>query len=342
MKSLKDISWNVTEEEYRQDKALSYSTLARFKREGFNNLSSLFSPLSTPSLTFGSAVDSMITGGKEEFDERFMVIEFPDISDTLKQIANTLYTLYHNEYLTVSDIPDEILAQVGKDCDFYANPKYKNYRVKLIREQCNNYYNVLRIAEGKQILDTDTYNSVISAVNTLYSNSVTAYYFNTEEPNVERLYQLKFKDTINGIPYRCMADLLICDHINKVITPVDLKTSSKPEWDFYKSFVEWKYDIQARLYHKIIRNNLLKDDYFKDFKLLDYEFIVINKKTLTPLVWVFPLTQAEGNVKIGNTEFTNPLAIGEELYSYLQEQPNVPKGIHTDNINNLKEWIEKL
>ena len=41
MKSLYDISWKVSEEEYREDSALSYSTLARFEREGFNNLDKL-------------------------------------------------------------------------------------------------------------------------------------------------------------------------------------------------------------------------------------------------------------------------------------------------------------
>ena len=30
-KSLKDISWQVSEEEYRQDPALSYSTLAKYE-----------------------------------------------------------------------------------------------------------------------------------------------------------------------------------------------------------------------------------------------------------------------------------------------------------------------
>lgn len=52
-KSLKDISWNVSEETYRADPALSYSTLARYEREGFNNLDKLFDRLETPSLTFG-------------------------------------------------------------------------------------------------------------------------------------------------------------------------------------------------------------------------------------------------------------------------------------------------
>ena len=68
MRSLKDISWNISEEDYRKDPALSYSTLARFNRERFNNLNKLFDKIETPSLTFGSAVDSIITGGMEEFN----------------------------------------------------------------------------------------------------------------------------------------------------------------------------------------------------------------------------------------------------------------------------------
>ena len=39
-----------------------------------------------------------------------------------------------------------------------------------------------------------------------------------------------------------MADELIVNHERKIIIPVDLKTSSKCEWDFYKSFVDWRYE----------------------------------------------------------------------------------------------------
>ena len=49
-KSLRDISWQVDEPTYRADPALSYSTLARYEREGFNNLDKLFDSIDTPSL----------------------------------------------------------------------------------------------------------------------------------------------------------------------------------------------------------------------------------------------------------------------------------------------------
>ena len=93
-KSLRDISWNVSEETYRADPALSYSTLARYEREGFNNLDKLFDRLETPSLTFGSAVDSIITGGQEEFDERFMVAEFPSTPDSITKMVKSLFSQY--------------------------------------------------------------------------------------------------------------------------------------------------------------------------------------------------------------------------------------------------------
>lgn len=48
MKSLKEISWDVDEATYRADPALSYSTIARYEREGFNNLDKLFDKLDTP------------------------------------------------------------------------------------------------------------------------------------------------------------------------------------------------------------------------------------------------------------------------------------------------------
>ena len=53
MRSLKDISLNISEEEYRKMPELSYSTLAKYERGGFNSLSTLFDKVESPSLLFG-------------------------------------------------------------------------------------------------------------------------------------------------------------------------------------------------------------------------------------------------------------------------------------------------
>ena len=347
-KSLKDISWDVSEETYREDPALSYSTLARYEREGFNNLSKLFDRVETPSLTFGSAVDSIITGGQEEFDDRFVVVDLPtDLSDTLITVAKTLFDRYNSLYTNIEEIPEDILSEVGKECDYYAGDKYRATRIKHIKEKCAEYYNLLYIANGKTILNTNTYNDVCNTVNVLKNSESTRFYFAEDNPfdGIERYYQLKFKGTFNGINYRNMADLIVVDTNNKTVLPIDLKTSGKPEWDFHKSFNDFRYDIQARLYWSIIRQNMDKDDYFKDFRLLDYKFIVANRRTLIPLVWECPFTQAVGTLtfgKNGQISYRHPFEIGEELSHYLSSGAVVPIGIEVTESNNITTWLNKL
>lgn len=346
-KKLSDISLNITEEEYRRDSALSYSTLARYEREGFNNLDKLFDRLETPSLTFGSAVDSLITGGQKEFDERFMVAEFPSTPDSITKMVKSLFSQYRDSYRSLITIPDNAIIRETEYQSYQMNWKPET-RAKVIKEKGADYYNLLFIAGSKTILDTQTYQDVCSAVRALKESKSTQFYFaedNPFEPDIERFYQLKFKGEFNGVKYRNMADLIIVNHKEKWVKPVDLKTSSHTEWDFYKSFVDWRYDIQARLYWAIIRQNMDKDEYFKDFKLLDYDFIVVNRRILVPLVWACPFTQVVGTLKFGKNgqiEMRSPFVIGEELSYYLTSRPKVPMGISEIGTNNLQEWLNTL
>lgn len=137
--------------------------------------------------------------------------------------------------------------------------------------------------------------------------------------------------------------LIVVDHSKKTIYPVDLKTSSHREYDFYKSFVQWRYDIQARLYWRLIRQTLDRDDYFKDFKLADYKFIVVNNiNNPLPLVWKFEYTQQQGPITLkNNVVLRDPEDIGKELYNYLQEKPLVPTGIKIKGVNSITEWLNK-
>jgi hypothetical protein len=347
IKSLYDISWNVTEEQYRQDTALSYSTLAKYEREGFNNLDKLFDRVETSSLTFGSAVDSIITGGQEEFNNRFMVAEFPATPDSIVKIVKSLFNQYWEDHMSIESIPNDDIIRETELQNYQMNWKPET-RAKVVKEKGAEYYNLLFVAGNRTILDSETYQDVCNAVNVLRNSDATSYYFapnNPFEPEIERLYQLKFKGEFNGVSYRNMADLIIVDHERKTVTPIDLKTSSKTEWDFYKSFVDWRYDIQARLYWAIIRQNMDKDEYFKDFKLLDYVFIVVNRKTLTPLTWVCPFTQAQGTLKFGKNnqiEMRSPFEIGNELSLYISSRQKVPFGIEENKHNNLEFWLNKL
>lgn len=347
-KSLKDISWQVSEREYRADHALSYSTLARYEREGFNNLDKLFTRIETPSLTFGSVVDTLITGTEEEFNNTFMVAELEDcVSDTLVTIVKKIFNDFKETYNALKDIPDEaILTSIeGIQWNNHWLPKT---RVKKIKEDCAGYYGLLYLAKGRTIISTKTYFMATCAVDALKTSDATKFYFepnNMFDNNIERLYQLKFKATFNNVDYRCMADLLVTIHDKKLVVPVDLKTSSHAEWDFYKSFIDWRYDIQSRLYWRIIRDNMNKDPYFKNFELAPYKFIVVNKLTRTPLVWNFNSTKEIGDLFLGKNKqivLRDPFTIGEELSSYLKDRPRVPNKIELQKPNQLEKWINTI
>lgn len=104
-------------------------------------------------------------------------------------------------------------------------------------------------------------------------------------------------------------------------------------------------DIQARLYWRIIRANMDKDPVFKDYELADYKFIVVNKKTLTPLVWEFNKTKVIGTLTLGKNgqiELRDPYELGKELSIYLSSRPTVPIGININGENNIVEWLNTI
>lgn len=343
-KSLKDISWLVTEETYRADSAYSYSTLAKFDREGFEKLETLFDKVDSPSLLFGSIVDTLLTDGYEAFEKLFFVAEFPEVTDKVKIIVDALFGEYKNTYSTLNQIPNDIIIAYTESFEYQKNWK-PDTRAKVIKEQGNEYYSLLYLAGDKRVIGTALYQDAMACVDKLKSSDATKWYFMDDSPfddTTERLYQLKFKGEYNGINLRIMADLIVVDHEHKIIYPCDLKTSYKTEWNFYKSFYEWRYFIQAQLYAEIIRQNIENDEYFKDFTIAPYRFIVVCNKTKCPLVWEYADTFCATDIiygKQGQYICRNWRNIVKELHYYLTETPVVPQGINVTIPNDLIKYL---
>lgn len=341
MKSLYDISWKCTEEEYRADRAYSYSTIAKFEREGFNNLDKLFDKVESPSLTFGSVIDCLMTDTQEDFDRRFFVADFPELPDSQKKMVDYLWQWNHEKYSSLVDIPNKDVIEVSEFLNFQLNWKPET-RAKVIKENGEEYYDLLTLAEGKTVISQSLYDNALACVDSLRTSEATRFYFEKDNPfnkDIERLYQLKFKGEYDGIPLRCMMDLAAVNHKDKIIYPCDLKTSSHKEWDFPKSFIDWNYMIQAQLYAEILKQNLDKDDYFRDFKIAPYRFIVINRYSLTPLVWEFEQTFSRVGCNLGDQEFRGWRDIVKELDFYLKNESKVPKGINMNTLNKIEDYF---
>ena len=342
-KSFKDISWQVDEPTYRQDPALSYSTLARYEREGFEHLDTLFDKVESSSLLFGSCVDTLLTDGEDAFNNQYYVSDIPSMKPSVEPIVKKVYELFHNSYTNINGIPDSDILPIISEFNY--QPNWKNEtRCKVIRQEGQQYYQTMFMAGDKTIVPQNVYNRVFACVRSLKDSSQTRRYFSDNDPfsNVEKFYQLKFKGSLGGVEYRCMADIIVVLHDSKVVIPCDLKTSSHREYNFPESFLKWRYDIQSRLYWRLIRQAMDKDDYFRDFKLENYDFIVVNNiDNPNPLVWNFGQTQLSGTITVGNKELRDPEDIGRELSYYLKEKPKVPLGVRQLGENSIEDWFKR-
>lgn len=349
MKSLKDIALHIDEPTYRKMPGLSYSIISKFQSVGFD-IEKLQELHSSPSLTFGSAVDAIITGGQEEFDRNFMVVDLPNIPDSASNCIRVIWNKYKDTYKHLKDIPTDTLNTELQLNGFWPNSRYSaQARINgFFKNPVEDYYQLNYIAENKTILNTETHMQVLNAVSALKTSTATKDYFAEDNPwdnNIERLYQLKFKATLNGVDYKCMMDDCIVIHDKKIIIPIDLKTScSCDEKDFYFNFLQWHYQLQARLYYRILRDNLDKDEYFKDFEILNYRFVFCKKDSCTPLVWEFEDTKKVGTLYYGRHNqigLPDPEDLGKELFLFFSSGQK-PEELLIADRNSLTKWINTL
>lgn len=341
-KSLADISWQVDEPTYRQDPALSYSTLAKFEREGFAHLDTLFDRVDSPSLLFGSIVDTLITDGEKAFNDNYIVSDIPSMKPSVEPIVKKIFQQYHDAYTNINDIPDSNLMPIIAEFNYQPNWKSAT-RCNSVRQEGQQYYQTMFMAKGKTVVTQNVYNKAFACVRALKDSPQTSYYFKDNDPfeDIERFYQLKYKETLNNITYRCMMDLAIVDHKNKLVIPCDLKTSSHREYEFPESFIQWHYQIQGRLYYRLLRQAMDRDEYFKDFKLCKYRFIVVNNiDNPLPLVWTFEQTDTYGDIYLRDIRFRDPEHIGKELSYYLEKSPKIPIGVSLTTSNSIESWLK--
>lgn len=206
-KELKDIALSITEPEYRQRPELSYSTLSTYERSGFDGLDHLFDKIESPSLLFGSIVDTILTDGMDAFYEHFIVLDV-NVTDGGKDVCKKLQELYPN-ISSFEDFPEEIVSYAAKEAGFWKADKWDKIRYREVFKTGNivEYFNALKSSD-KTIVDSVTYNDALKCVEALRTSTATQGYFaqDDELSPLRRYYQLKFAAKFENVGYRCMAD----------------------------------------------------------------------------------------------------------------------------------------
>lgn len=330
-----------SDELYFSNPAYGHSTLCRFERDGFKALKHLYDPLDSPSILFGHMVDCMLTEGMKAFHDQFHMQQFAYTKDSDQyRIAEKLSVAFPD--VEWENVPDESKLAARIELDAWKNLKVEDTILRKINENCSKIFDDIKDSKGKVSCTWEDYNDAKACVDAVLNEPSTAFFFKGDD-KIERHFQLQFFEEFNGVPVKCKPDMLLVDHENKRVTIGDLKTTSFPEYEFYKPFVNFGYMTQANMYTRIIRKRMDSDPVFKEYKINPFFFVPVNRETLTPILFHTDMNHKEGDFQIGKIKFRDPFTVAKELHDYeCQKGIKVPTYINEHKRNSLDSLIEKF
>ena len=345
MKSLKDFSLNIPEEDYHKYPAWSYSIIAKYAKEGFSSLATLHEPtVPTPSLEFGSLFDSIITKGLDSMDEYY--ISSTTIPNGEKKALDYMLSQTDTHF---SDLTPDFVMSCCDACQY--QPTW-GYQAKMKHLSPYEEYYEAKLS-GKKVVSQQDWDDASEMAKIFRNDEYLKGLFGTKDTdNVEYLYQTQFcipYTTEDGtvVKIKIMPDLLVVNHKERIIQPVDLKTSSIPAWGFKENFIKFRYDIQASLYTDVLRTIMDKDEYYETFTILPYLFTDISRADKVPVTYIYnpkEESQIDGlSYTIGERvyQYKGWKALLNEILEYEKQNAKVPSYIKTDGPNDLLSIISK-
>lgn len=333
--SLKDYSLNLPDDQYHADPAWSYSIISRYAKDGFNAIATLHDKITTtPSMEFGSLFDSILTKGKKTLDEYIVSDTCPPPAE--KGVLDQLLTMTDAPFY---DIPSFTLEDAFNAADYQRrwgyDAKFKN------TEKYKDYYEARRT--GKKVVSQTDWDDAVTMAKIFRSNPYLSELFGTKSnEHTEYIYQSQFKtkmDLPNGkaVDIKIMPDLLVVDHDNKVIRPVDLKTSTDPAYNFSDNFIRFRYDIQASVYTDVLVKIMEEDDQYKEYTLLPYLFTDISRSDMVPVTYEYdPRSESQKDgLAFGQYQYKNWKTLLMEIMDYEEANAKVPSYITVDGPNDL-------
>jgi len=323
----------MTEPEYRKVEAISYSMLSGVSKSPASLIST--EKLETPSIIYGSAVDTLTFDGEEAFMEKFGINSGVSPSAIVEKITREVMDVIittKGEYEGELDEYDELILSTAKANEYGKGWKDETITRKIKDEGGRDLYNLVKINQGKWLLDTLQYQNVRNSAHTLYTHEFTSKWMNCNDDE-SIVFQFPILWVYKGFKCKSLFDILKFDHKNKIIYPIDLKTSYDHVLGFPKNFIKWMYYLQASFYTEAIKYWKLEYKEFFDYRVDDFRFIIISSTDpFKPLVYKCTpedlyagkyggTIQSTGETVKGFDQLIEDMQwhIANELYSYPRE-----------------------
>jgi hypothetical protein len=276
----------MSEPEYREVQAVSYSMLSGVSKSPASLINT--TRLSTPSLTYGSAVDTLCFDGEEVFKQKFIINSAASPSKVVEEIVREVITVVVQQKGSIQgtlDDYDDLILSIGRAKKYGDGWKDETIIRKVKDEAGRDLFEFLKEADGKLILDTLEYQNVINTVNTLYTHEFSRKWL-TVNDDEEIVFQFPVFWKYKGVNCKCLFDIIKVDHKNKVIYPVDLKTTYDHVLGFPYNYIKWSYVIQSSFYSESLKYFKLEYPEFFDYRIDYFRFLVVSSQDpFKPLVY---------------------------------------------------------
>lgn len=345
MKSLKDYSLRLSEQDYHNYPAWSYSKIAKYAKNGFAAIATLDEKQKpTAAMVFGSLFDCMLTQGSKATKAQYAVFDRV-VPDAEKRVLDTLVSTCTASYFEA--LTSDEITTATEACQYYPKWGY-DAKYKHLVEYADYY---LAKRSGKTLVTPEEWSDAFTMMSIFRNDEYLKDLFGTKSSeDVEYIYQAKYvvDYTLPSgqiVPVKIMPDLIKVNHKAKTVQLVDLKTSGDPAWNFKENFVRLAYYIQAKLYSDVMRIIMDDDEDYRSYTLLPYLFTDISRTDKVPVTYVYDQTDPS---QFDGFTFSN----GERTYSYKgwqtllceildyqARQATVPSYIRTDGPNDLLDIL---
>lgn len=282
--------------EYRNSLAISQSAVKDFRFKSPRRWKALWIDREPEDrdddvFTFGNLVDTLLFT-PELLNERFYIA---DVSKIPKGGVEKIVSRVYQEYLKldVKDCPtpiknikiidDSSLPETYEEITYNLEPLRAEIlqackdeawqgtwkddtRINKIIAQGTEYFGLLDLAKGRDVITTEVNFDAISVVNRLKTDSTVLKYF-VQNEEFRNLYQVELfttyvNDNLTELPVKGAIDIVHIDVKNNIVQLVDFKTTFSA-FDFIKSIKQYSYCDQLSFYDYLLRQKFADLEFLK-------------------------------------------------------------------------------
>lgn len=291
-----------------------------------------------PHLVKGRVIHCLLLN-PEDFDKEFIIIPRKLPSGNNKMVVDEIFKLYTDlgdDSLSLRLFEKDILDLL-EIINLHQKLKTDEARIKKILTDDNiSYFDFLKKAAGKTLVDVETLNYCKESVMALSTNDnvKTLLGFNKSEEDTHiTVYNeiglisdenLFFNDAPFG--FKGILDNVVIDEDTKNLFINDLKTTGKPLVEFPDSVDYYKYWIQASIYYQLAFYKYINNRKDKLEWTINFTFVVIDKYNQ-----VYPFQVSAKTMKEWLVDFRN-LVLPVLDFHYVNKNYDLPYELATGTI----------